>query len=277
MFMASSSAVGAYGFRVNGLSGGEALLVPVPPHWPIVDVAVRSGRDNHRGALIDDDHADLELIDGIVAHVQRSPAGVTFVTPQPLTVQALAHPFLGGVASLFGYWQGRESFHGGAFLAGGKAWGVVADREGGKSTTMAWMAQNGIAVLSDDLIMLDGSLVLAGPRSIDLREEPISDLAAEELGIVGARARWRVSLGAVPAEVPLGGWFFLGWSDEASLRYLPGAERLQRLGRNRSLQLLPKDPTELVRLATMPAWEVKRPRLSGDVRHTAEQMLAAIA
>ena len=41
------------------------------------------------------------------------------------------------------YWLGRESFHAGGFVVGGKTWGILGGRGSGKSTTVARLALAG--------------------------------------------------------------------------------------------------------------------------------------
>lgn len=269
---------GVYGFRLTGLEpDANRQMVPAPDHWPSLSVTMGSGGGHQRGSVVNDDTAHLELIDGVEAHLVRFPAQVTFTAPEPLTTQALLHPFLSGAASIHCHWRGLESLHGGAFVNRGKAWGLLADREGGKSTLLAHLAAEGLPILTDDLIGVDGQMAFAGPRSVDLRDEPAPHLgSAEYLGTVGARLRWRITLGSVPAEIPVGGWFFLAWSNDLAIVPLTGVDRLRGLGANRSLRLVPRDPLHIVRLAALPGWRVERPRGFEHLRKTTQRVLEVI-
>ena len=115
------------------------------------------------------------------------------------------------------------------------AWGLVADRGVGKSSTLARLALDGIPIVADDLLVIDEIVALAGPRAIDLRDEPARRLGVgEPLGIVGTRSRWRFRVHAVPPSVPVRGWVFLEWGEgEApSVESVSARERLERLERN---------------------------------------------
>jgi len=232
---------------------------------------------DQRGSVVSEDSAQLELIDGVEAHLVRFPAQVTFKVPEPLTTEAVLHPFLSGAVSIHCHWRGLESLHGGAFVHGGKAWGLLADRDGGKSTLLAHLAADGRRILTDDLIAVDGLVAFAGPRALDLRAEPAPHLGSTEyLGRVGARLRWRVHVDPVPAEVPFGGWFLLAWSNDLAITPLTGIDRLRGLGANRSLRLFPRDPFHIVRLAALPAWRVERPEGFEHLKKTARGILQVI-
>ena len=168
---------------------------------------------------------------------------------------------------MFAHWDDRESFHAGAFVLAGKVWGVLGQREAGKSSFLASLALGGIPVLCDDILVLDHLTALAGPRSIDLRADAARQLAAgEPLGIVGARERWRVMLDSVPAELPLGGWISLRWDDSTATSPVRGSDRLRELGAHRSLTLYPPKPDALIELSALPFMSLRRPRRweSGD-------------
>ena len=127
-------------------------------------------------------------------------------------------------------WLGREGFHGGGIVVDGGVWAVLGDKTAGKSTTLAWLARAGVGVVSDDVLIVDGETVLAGPRSIDLREEAAERLGTGELiGRVGARDRWRVTLAPIAAELPLRGWITLEWGEAVAVEPIRGAERLRAL------------------------------------------------
>ena len=131
--------------------------------------------------------------------------------------QALVHPYLAPAAAVIARWLGREPFHAGAFALDGGAWGVLGEREAGKSSLLAWLSLQGRSVVCDDMLVVAGDTVFAGPRSVDLRRETAVRLGAgEELGMIGARERWRVGLPPIEPEVPLAGWVFLEWGDEVS-------------------------------------------------------------
>jgi hypothetical protein len=254
---------GAYGFRLLGVDDARELLVDAPPAWPLLELRWRVDRgpapDYER---VSDERAELLLAAGGTVAIERAPLRAEYALPAADGPGALVHPHLAPVAAVASRWLGRESFHGGAVVLGDGAWAVLGDKEAGKSSMLAWLALAGHAVMADDLVVVEDGRVLAGPRSIDLREASARELGAgEPLGRVGLRDRWRLQLAPPPPEVPLRGWIVLGWEDgEPSLHALRGASRLQAMLPHRAVRLLPADPAALVRLSALPCYELRRGR-----------------
>jgi hypothetical protein len=167
--------------------------------------------------------------------------------------------------------------HGGGIVAGGGVWAVLGHKTAGKSTMLAWLAHNGLPIISDDVLVIDDGTVLAGPRSIDLRREAAQRLdAGEPLGRVGARSRWRMPLGPVEPELPLKGWITLEWGDEIAIRELRGAERLAALLPHRGVRLAPTEPGALLRLSTLPHLRLVRPRRWESLPEVTGRLVGAI-
>jgi hypothetical protein len=159
------------------------------------------------------------------------------------------------------FWLGRAAFHAGGIIVGDTAWGVVGEREAGKSTLLAAVEAAGGMVLADDLLVLDGPLVFAGPRTLDLREEAARWFpGTRELGVAGARARWRLDLKPAPEEVRLGGWIVPSWSAGLSIVRQSGAAAVHHLAAARSVQKNPINPSAFMMAAARPAIEFSRPR-----------------
>jgi hypothetical protein len=252
---------GAYGLSISGLAGSESLLVRAEPDWPSVEVSVVAGVVESPAESVDDEQATVSLVGG-VAEVEREPGRVAFTFEEPVSLDALLHPYFAPIAGLFAHWHGhRESLHAGAFVAGGGAWGVLSSREGGKSSTLARLALEGVPVLTDDVLVLEGGTAFAGPRAIDLRSEPASALrVGDPLGVVGTRERWRLRLDDVEGSWPLRGWVFLTWGDDVAVTKVAAGDRLQRLAAERTIRLVPKDPTALLELVGLPSLELRRPQ-----------------
>jgi hypothetical protein len=268
---------GAYGFRVAGPGGLERLLVEAEPDWPLftVDVVVAEGEPVAES--VDGESALLRLRTGGQVAIERGPGRVVYTVPAPLSPDEVAHPFLAPVAAVVAHWHGRESIHAGGFLVGDAVWGVVGDRLGGKSSLLAALAQRGVPVLVDDMLVLDGGVAFAGPRSIDLREDAAAHLGIGlDIGVAGARPRWRVRLDGVDPRARLAGWVFLDWAPGIEVVRLPASETLQRLLRNRGIRLAPPDPSAFVDLSALPAWELRRPRSWDALDATVERLLAAV-
>jgi hypothetical protein len=220
----------------------------------------------------------LKLQSGGEIRLDRARGRATYVLPRRLGRDELVHPFLAPAAALMAWWLGRECFHAGAFVIGGRAWGVIGDRGTGKSTTIAELSLAGLPILGDDLLVVRGRTAYAGPRAVDLRRDAAARLSVgESLGVVGARERWRLALPATKAEVPLGGWILLAWSARVELARVPASERLVRLHRGRGINLPPRDPDAMLDLASLPAWELRRPKAWGSAGDALERLLETVA
>lgn len=274
----SRHSTGCYGFRLNGVAGAEDLLVDAPEDWISLEIRREpaSGPPPETDS-IGPDRAQLPLHGGWVT-IDRKMARATFRLPSAPPARDLVHPYLAPAAAVAARWEGRESFHAGAVVAGGGAWAVLGDKESGKSTTVADLALRGAGIVSDDLLIVDGDAVLAGPRCVDLREGSAAHLGVgEPLGVVGARERWRLSLGPVPARVPLRGWITLAWGDEVAVEALRGPERMLALLPFRSVQLAPGEPETLIELSSLPVLRLRRPRRWDALDEAAGRLLDAIA
>jgi hypothetical protein len=220
--------------------------------------------------------ADVSLLYGDRAVMRRDSRTATLLTRASADDGTLLHPFLTAAGVIFAWWDGRHAFHGGAFLdSATRAWCLLGDRGSGKSSTLARISLAGLGVLSDDLIVIDGPDVLAGPRCVDLRPD-----AAAALG-VGGRAspvrggeRLRLTLPPVPAAVAAHGWVFLTWADALSLRRLRPGEWLQRLAQHRSTSSA-YSPS-LLDLAGLQAWELCRPMRTDSLEPAVERLLALV-
>jgi hypothetical protein len=272
---------GAYGFRFVGLDPASEGLLPAPADWPRLTIA-RESRDVTAegpapGAIeIDDAAATLGLLHGDRIDIDRASLTVRVATADPLSDEALIHPYLGIPAAIASRWLGRQVLHGGGFAHDGRAWGVLADRAGGKSSTLASLLAHGFEIVTDDLLIAGGTTVFSGPRNIDLRREPAALLGGEPLGFLGARDRWRLRPGAVPPTLPLGGFVHLEWGDELRLEPLEASERLTGLVRQSFSRPGPRDALDLLSLAALPAWRLTRPRRLGELERATAAVLDAI-
>lgn len=193
--------------------------------------------------------------------IDRHAGRATFSLRERPSALALVHPHLASVAVVSANWLGRESFHAGGFLLDGQAWGVLGERDAGKSTFLALLALTGIRVLCDDVLIVEKKTAFAGPRSIDLRASAARHLGVgEPLGVLGTRERWRLQLEPVAAEVPLAGWVSLCWDERAEVRRPRGADRLRMLGSHRGSTLYPPRPAGLIDLSGLPFLQLRRPR-----------------
>lgn len=255
----------SYGLTFAGLPAVDELDPHVDPADLVVDVRVGPADEEPTEEPLGATGGTRRLADGRLLSLDRGRSTAAFFGP-PLTPDLLAHPYLGPVATAFSRWQGREAFHAGAFVLGGRAWAVSGPRTAGKSTLLAALAARGTPVLSDDIVVTDGTVVFAGPRCVDLREAPpFPDL---DLSPARRGERLRLRLPAAPDRLPLGGWLFLSWADEPALEPVPSRTALGVLTARRSAGHLTSDPQVLLALATLPAWRFLRPRRFDAVEET---------
>ena len=265
---------GAYGLRLSGLESAAELLVPVGPAAPLYAVEAVVGRPPGAPEYADDDRAELQLRSGGRIGIDRVAGTVRFEIPHAVRPDELVHPYLAPAAAVIARWHGHESLHAGAFAVDGRAWGVIGTREAGKSSTLAWLALAGAEVLCDDLLVIDGRTPFVGPRSIDLRADAADRLGAgEPIGVTGARERWRLRLDGAGDGHEVAGWIFLAWADRVEARSLGARERLERLIPQRGTSLSPTRADAVLDLATLPAWEVSRPRDWSSLPAAGERLL----
>jgi hypothetical protein len=276
--MSGQPAVGAYGLALDGVEAARRFLVPAAPEWPRIRVTNTVGRLDRVSDRLSEEHAELVLRSGGMLFLDRAEASAEFVTPEPLSPDELAHPGLAPVAAVTARWLGRQSFHAGAFVLGSDVWALLAEREGGKSTTLAWLASRGQRVLCDDMLVLDGDDALAGPRILDLRAESAARLGLGDYrGTVGLRERWRVELDDAPAGTRFRGWVFLSWGEDVEVASVRVGDRLPRLAQHLGLRVPPARPDRLLELATLPGWEFRRPRGWARFDEAGDRLLETLA
>ena len=210
---------------------------------------------------------------GRVLALDRAAATATFFGP-PFEPDMIAHPYLSPVAIAFNRWFGREVFHGGGFVTADRAWILLGPRTAGKSTLLAALAARGIDVLSDDVVVTDGTKAFRGPRCVDLRELPPVDGLRLTAARQGTRLRLRLPHRNDP--VPLGGWLFLQWGPSVAAHRIGARELLARLAVWRSWRHLPSDPALLLGLAALPAWDLTRPQDWTTLDHVIDLIEATV-
>ena len=271
-------ASGVYGLRLVGVAKARHLLVEGDDDWPRLRLVSSVGSSQPIQEEVTNARASLNLKTGGHLSIDRARGIAHFVARRRLTDEEMIHPYLAPAAAVMAHWLRRQCFHAGAFVSGGGVWALAGDREAGKSSLLAWLALRGHAVVTDDITVINDMRAFAGPRSIDLRSESAAHLGAgRELGVVGARARWRLGLRQIPRTLPFRGWIFLAWGDALEVEELGASERLMRLLRQRTLRLVPTDPAAHLPLAALPAWELRRPRDWQIVDAVGERLLELTA
>ena len=250
--MSDTGQAGAYGMRIAGLPGAHPWMQPLPPAAPSLRLDVQVGRCDDRPSTVDAQSADISLLGGGRLRARRDAGTIEYVLPVRPPDEDLLHPYLAPAAALVWRWAGREAIHAGAFAGGAGAVLVLAPKEGGKSTTLAWMAAAGVTVLSDDLAVVDGDRVLAGPRTIDLR-------APGDGRSVRGGDRRRVTLPPAPEALPLAGVAVLEWGSTLEVEAVPVKRRMHYLAPQRSFPGLDANAVALLHLMAVPMVRLTRP------------------
>jgi hypothetical protein len=255
---------GAYGFELRGVAVASSWLAPVPAGSPTLELEVAVGATVRGSSRVEADRADISLVGGARLRMRRGDPRARFTFPgSPPPELDLLHPYLAPAAALAQLWAGNEALHAGAFVAPAGAVLVLAGKEGGKSTTLAWLATElGLPVLADDLAVIVRGSAVGGPRCLDLRP---GAGAAGDAGTPGDpvrdASRLRVPLGPAPPATPLAGGVVLEWGPAAAAAPVAAAERLRELARARMYGAsVTGDPAALLELAALPMVRVRRPR-----------------
>lgn len=268
------SALGAYGLRVAGIPGAARWMQPQPSDAPLLNVLVEQAPEDRSPSRVDEHEADLGMLNGGRLRATRGEGTVRFSLPAVPPDADLLHPYLAPAAALTWQWDGHEALHAGAIAVGSGAILVIGEKESGKSTTLAWLAQTpGVTVVCDDLAVLRGDSVLAGPRSIDLRPGP-----SELTGVpVRDGERLRVDLPPAPLAVPVAGSVVLRWGPALAMEPVPAAERIRMLGDERSYYRLQGDPAAILHLAGKPMFTLVRPREASILPAATQALLERFA
>jgi hypothetical protein len=260
-------AIEVYGLSVTGLDpatgAGPDRVDARPAADPQLHVTRRVGRAlNPAEISYSDDKVVLSLIDEGQVVIEREPAVASYLLPYEISDDELLHPWLVPAVATISSWLGRRVLHGGLVGADGRAVALVADKEGGKSTLLSWLALNtDLDVLADDLVVVDGDTAFAGPRCIDLRRPTVDNLpVAGRVSVVRDGTRWRLSLPPAPPTVTLVGVVVLEWGQETGLHPVRPTERLAALLPHAIGHDLPPGRSGILGFASYPAWRLSRPK-----------------
>lgn len=242
----------AYGLRISGFR--DAALAGIGPEdLPLVEVRQAIGDATPRPRRIGPDSAQV----GGSLVIDRIERTATVHTEVPLPTDQLVHPILAWVGAVFAHWRGFLGMHGGAAVVDGGAWMVVAEKGGGKSSTLAALHLAGFQVMTDDLIIVADGDVMPGPRCIDVKEDP-GRLLGAPVRHTRHGDRRRILLPDIAGPVPLAGAILLAWGERVQVEPVPVRSRLASLVPHRTLQ--ETDPAVMLQLASVPTWTVTRPR-----------------
>ncbi|MDQ3304798.1 MAG: hypothetical protein M3535_02260 [Actinomycetota bacterium] len=255
------------------------LLGPSGPEWPEVAVEwVAPLPDPPEQGSFSTKEAVLPLLSGGHAVLMRELRRARFHKPRAADGHELAHPCLSAVGLVFARWDGRIALHAGGVLFEGVAWGVLGEREAGKSTTLAWLAQAGQVVLSDDLLVVEKGQAFCGPRTIDLRPRAAERLEGRDrLVVVRQGERHRMLLPPAPVTAPLGGFLVLGVGDAMTVTSVDVGERLGALSEHLMLQQAGLPAAGLLELVGLPMWRVNRSRAWSDLPLLLDRLRTTVA
>jgi len=272
-----SPGLGCYGLELPDWPDTEPLLIPAASGWPYLEVSIAPLPDALPDATgVAPSEAEVALIGGRL-RMQRDPLQAEFFLDRPIDSGALVHPYLALAAGIACHWLGRQVFHAGAFIADGGAWAILAEKQGGKSSTLAWLDGHGYDVLADDLLVVTDGIALAGPRCIDLRTTTANALGVgDRLDGADGRDRWRLVTRATQTAAPLRGWIVPEWAEDVSLHPVPPAERLACVLGHRSVLSRSEDQEAFLELAARPCLRFARPHGLATMGAAIEAMLAGL-
>jgi hypothetical protein len=249
-----------------GLPEAAPWMQPQKPGAPEFRIHVEVSESASSRSTLNKDSADLLLIGGGRLQISRGSTDAYFTLPKRPPDEELLHPYLAPAAALFWQWSGREAIHAGAFGGPNGAVLILGEKEAGKSTTLGWLArQAGVTVLTDDLAIMDGGTVLAGPRSIDLRVSPDGSSARGHL--VRNRDRDRLQIAPGPEGLPLVGLVLLDWAPHIAFEPIELRERFEIIHRQRTFPGMDPNPTAMLELGSVPMVRAGRPQ---DMDHLPE-------
>ena len=236
-------------------------MTEVGPGAPELRVDWRLAPPDTRPSTVCDEWADVRLLGGARLRMTRLEPHANFSGPRNPPAADLLHPWLAPAAALWWHWEGALPIHAGAWQAGAGAVLLLAAKEGGKTTTLAWLADHGHPVVADDLAVVRDGWVLPGPRLLDVRPGPL-DATAPVPGHPRVRAGERVRLNPAgpAAELAVVGIVALAWATETSLQPVPPSERLKVLAGQRMVPSLCPPARGLLDLLAVPMMILRRPR-----------------
>lgn len=255
---------GAYGFVVTGLAGSTHTLglatIPHASPWPALEVDWDQDTSQRPGcSTLDADRAVCLLLDDEYVELERRQSRVTIHASRPLDEHEIVHPYLASPAGIMAQWNGRLALHAGGIVLDGGVWALLGARGAGKTTMLMACADHGLEVLADDLVVIDGEVAFAGPRTLDLRPETaLRATAGAQVFDVRRGQRSRLRLPPIAAELPFRGSIVLTSGSHLTMSRLPLRDRTAEVQRH--LMMGHHDPRRLLDLIGRQMWTLSRPK-----------------
>ena len=272
---------GAYGL-ILARDVDSDLLTSAAPDWlpwrlrahPLPVDSVPTDDDYHASGTF----ARLPLLGGGWVEIDREQARSDLYLDHQPGRHEWAHPAPATTAATVAWWHGRQALHGTAVSVDGRAVALLGAREQGKSTTSMRMLARGFELVADDLLVVDGRTLFAGPRSLDLREASARRLGVgTPIGVVGSRERWRVVAPDCAPVHELAGFVELAWGDTLEVTSLDLPERFAALVRHRTMPMFPPlDPAALLATLGLPFLRLTRPHDLDGLDRAVDAVLDAL-
>lgn len=272
------TAPGVYGLRITGLDAG-AIMSQVAASAPALHLSLTQGRVLDRAQAFHENQAEIRLLDDAWLSLSRS-GETTFTLPNPVPAEEIVHPWLAPAASTFSRWIGRQVIHGGIVAREGRALALVGHREAGKSSLLAWLASDGaLDILADDLVVLDGTTVFAGPRCIDLRPGSAEAIANAQGRVVREATRLRIGLPPCVPSAALVGTVVLDWGedDRVTLERMSPTEGVTALLPHAQSNAQGSSRVGLLDVLDLPVWTLTRPRTWQSMPAVAAELTRLLA
>jgi hypothetical protein len=187
----------------------------------------------------------------------------------------VVHPYLSYAAATHAQWEGSVALHGGVVAIDRRAWVLLADTFGGKTSLLAALANRDFMILSDDLAIIDdNATVRSGPRCLDVRPTAYRALRPRN-EITPVRGRSRLTLGPTPPALPLGGFVALRWGGITAVDHVGVAARSQIIVDSRTAWG-PSSASALLDILDAPFIGLSRPRDFSRVDETIDVLVATI-
>ena len=270
----AGSPCGAYGFRVVGLAPGNWLGPCVPGAPPLV--IKRQRWSPYQASDLPGQRNLLVLSPRCRLMNERASASMTIEADRMVADTDVLHPLLAYGAAMHAHWAGNLALHGGVVNIDDRAWVVLADVMGGKTSLLAAMAIRRFEILADDLaIVTPDRRVHAGPRCLDLRRSAAKALALQNPTVSVRRHRVRMALEGAPTSLPLGGFVALRWGDDVRIENMAPRERAELLIDARSA-MGPASARTLLDLVAVQFFTLVRPRSFGEHSVSIDELVSAV-